>query len=120
MHLNHLNLSVSNARAAADFFEQYFGFSTQLHNPANTLIAMTNHDFDLVLQEIGIDDQPPLYPPGFHLGFILPDILQVQATYLRLQVASVEGLTEIKTTSRGRQFFFVGPDGIMIEVGTHN
>ncbi len=116
MHLNHLDLQVTDVQAHADFFERFFDF-VHRSNRASPAIAILEGDggFTLVLQRKKHDDEG--YPEGFHCGFIVDDVALVEGAHARL----VDGgaiVSDVIVNGRGTMIYCKTPDGILVEVST--
>ena len=87
MHLNHLNLPVSDVAAAQSFFQQMLGFSLVRAGGDALAILDDGHGTTLVLMNVGRlnagqdGNQPPDYPAGFHAGFIVDSRAEVDAVH---------------------------------------
>jgi len=115
MHLNHIDLQVSDVSAARRFFEEHFGLRCVFQRREQ--LASLRDDAGL---EFGVsnlfDSPPPVYPNDFHIGFILDKESDVRATYDRLQKAGVTMKTVISRGGPNVYFMCIGPDGLGIEV----
>ena len=121
MHLNHLNLPVSNLAEAQSFFEDLFDFQL-LGKGGDLIVAMSDgHGFMLVLANTArFGGEAPHYPEPFHIGFNLDDRAQVDAMYERVSAA---GITVDDTPRRKHGhygFYFRALDNLLFEVATHN
>jgi len=115
MKLNHIDLQVSNVTAAREFFENHFGFRCVFQRREQ--LAMLTDDAGL---EFGVSNlfgsAAPIYPPDFHIGFVVENETKVHAAYNRLTKAGVTVKTDISRGGPNVYFMCVGPDGIGIEV----
>ena len=59
---------------------------------------------------------PPVYPPDFHVGFILDEEADVREVYQRLLTAGVPIRTELSRGGPNIYFMCTGPDGLLVEV----
>jgi catechol 2,3-dioxygenase-like lactoylglutathione lyase family enzyme len=89
LHLNHLSLAVPDVSEASRFFETFFDFRCVDSKGADVLAVLEGQDgFTLVLSHL--DKEAAIsYPKDFHIGFILENQEQVQATFERLQSAGI-------------------------------
>jgi catechol 2,3-dioxygenase-like lactoylglutathione lyase family enzyme len=115
MKLNHVDLQVSDVSAARRFFETHFGLRCVYERAGQ--LALLHDDAGL---ELGVSNlrssPPPVYPPDFHVGFVLERAGDVRKTFERLQAAGVR--IKMEPREGGPNLFFVleGPDGIPVEV----
>jgi catechol 2,3-dioxygenase-like lactoylglutathione lyase family enzyme len=115
MKLNHVDLQVSDVSKARSFFEANFGFRCTFQRREQ--LAILEDDDGLVLGVSNLfGSASPVYPPDFHIGFILASESEVRAVHARLKNAGVELKTELSRGGPNIYFMCVGPDRIMIEV----
>ncbi len=123
MHLNHLNLPVADIAAAQSFFEQFLGFTTVRAGRDALAILDDGHGTTLVLMNVArmkpaYGSEPPVYPAGFHVGFILDSRAEVDGLYARL-AASGHPLAHAPRRQHGSYGFYVTAlDGILFEIAT--
>ena len=124
MHLNHLNLPVSDVAVARSFFQDMFGFTTVRAGGDALAILDDGHGTTLVLMNGGRmnaaqdGNEPPDYPAGFHVGFIVASRAEVDAAHARLAAAG-HPLDHAPRRQHGSYGFYVKAlDGILIEVAT--
>lgn len=115
MILNHVDLHVSNVTAARAFFEDHFGLCCTYQREEQMAILEDEQGFCLGLSNPG-DAPPPVYPPDFHVGFVLNDVRLVQVIYLRMKAADVAIKFELQEAGPNLAFQCFGPDGIPVEV----
>lgn len=115
MHMNHVNLCVSDVPRSRAFFERYFGYRLLVEKGADTFVGLVD-DGGLVLAISNFRHVDKVeYPPLFHVGFILDSDDAVNAVYERM---TADGLKP----GRPKQFhgawtFYVeAPGGGMVEV----
>ena len=116
MQLNHLDLAVPDVAAAATFFEVGFGFKL-LRTKGNAGMALLHGDggFLLVLTRAQQEDEP-LYPKTFHIGFLLPTEKAVENAYLRILHAGVSVQHPPRVIRGSLMFYCHTPGGILVEV----
>lgn len=115
MKLNHLDLQVSDVGAAREWFETHFGLRC-VHVRRNE-IALLEDEAGFSLGVSNLFDSPsPIYPPDFHVGFVLEDTAAVETIYARLQSAGVAMKHELREGGPNLYFMCLGPDGILVEV----
>ncbi|MCA9878233.1 MAG: hypothetical protein KC442_10645, partial [Thermomicrobiales bacterium] len=90
MHLNHLNLAVSNLAEAQTLFEDLFDFEL-LVEVGDFLVSLSDgHGLMLNLANTArFGGETPRYPEPFHIGFNLDDRAQVDAMYKRVLAAGI-------------------------------
>jgi catechol 2,3-dioxygenase-like lactoylglutathione lyase family enzyme len=115
MKLNHIDLQVSSVSAAREFFETHFGLRCTFQRREQ--LAMMEDDDGLAFGVSNLfGSAPPVYPPDFHIGFILETESEVRGVYERLTSAGVPIKAELSRGGPNVYFMCVGPDGIVIEV----
>ncbi len=115
MNLNHLDLQVSDIHAARAFFEEYFGLRCGYSRRDEIALLEDESGFSLGVSNLG-NNPAPVYPPDFHIGFVLKEAAQVVATYERLKRAGVAMKYELREGGPNLYFTCLGPDGIPVEV----
>ena len=124
MHLNHLNLPVTDVAAARSFFERFLGFTTARFGGDALSVLDDGHGTTLVLMNVGRvnpapdGSEPPVYPAGFHVGFILDSRAEVDAMYARLAAAGHPLGHEPRRQHGSYGFYVTALDGILFEVTT--
>jgi len=115
MKLNHIDLQVSDVSGAREFFETHFRLRCTYQRKEQ--LAILEDDNGLVFGVSNLfDSPPPVYPPDFHIGFILSNETEVRAVHERLTEAGVPIKTDISRGGPNVYFMCTGPDGIVIEV----
>ena len=118
MRIEHVNMTVSNVAASADFYRQVFGFETRwegLTGSGLRAIHLGTDDSYLSLFEArGPGSAPADYGSvGFnHLGFVVEDLDAYRGTLDRMGVA----VQVPEDYDPGRRLYFFDPDGIEIEL----
>lgn len=113
--LNHLNLVVSDVKAAIAFFETYFHFTcTQIKGDHVIAILKGEDDFSLVVMPATEGDAT--YPKAFHLGFMFNTTEEVNDLYNKLQADDVAVGDQPKKIRDSYGFYFHF-DSVLIEVG---
>jgi lactoylglutathione lyase len=113
MKLNHLNLTVTDVRAASAFLEKYFGMQSTGGNAG--MAFLTDDDgFVLSLMKAGKATNIA-YPGNFHIGFFVESEERVDAINRRLKddgydVAPPERL-------HAYTFYVAAPGGFTVELG---
>jgi catechol 2,3-dioxygenase-like lactoylglutathione lyase family enzyme len=124
MHLNHVNLPVTNVAAARSFFERFLGFETVRAGGDALAILDDGYGTTLVLMNVGRLDaardgsEPPVYPAGFHVGFIVDSRTEVDGVYARLAAAGHPLDHEPRRQHGSYGFYVTALDGILFEVAT--
>ena len=115
MHLNHLNLGVSELPATVSMFETYFGLHRIANAPSNQKMAFMKDDSGMLLSLFKVEDAN--YPKIFHIGFIQPSVADVMAMHEKLKARGFD--PEEPREEHGRfTFYFKAPGGFMVEVNT--
>jgi catechol 2,3-dioxygenase-like lactoylglutathione lyase family enzyme len=117
LSLNHLNLVVRDLAAAQAFFERHFGFALRDRRGDAIVVLDDGHGFTLVLssppQSRG---ESPVYPDGFHVGFLVRSAADVDAAHRRLTDGGLD-VPKAPRKMRGTYgFYFRELDGILFEV----
>ena len=115
MKLNHLDLQVSDVSAARAFFETHFGLRCAFQRRNEIAILQDDAGLEFGVSNL-FDSAAPVYPPDFHIGFVLDSEAEVRATYERLTKAGVRMKTDVSRGGPNIYFMCVGPDGIVVEV----
>jgi lactoylglutathione lyase len=113
MKLNHLNLTVTDVRAAVEFLEKYFGLRRQGGNAGMAFLS-DDDGFVLTLMKAGKATNVA-YPGSFHIGFFVGSEQQVDEINRRLRedgydVAAPERL-------HAYTFYVQAPGGFSVELG---
>lgn len=115
MHLNHINLPVSDVPATRAFFERYFGFRCVVEKGADTFVALVD-DGGMVLAISNFEGVDAVaYPKWFHVGFMQVEDAKVDAIHQRLRTDGVE-VGERKNMHGAWTFYFTAPGGFTVEV----
>jgi lactoylglutathione lyase len=115
MKLNHLDLQVSDIAAASKFFETFFGLRETYRRAGQIAILEDETGFCFGLSNLH-NSPPPVYPPDFHVGFILDNTEQVRALYERVRGAGIEIKFDLQEAGPNFAFQCFGPDRIPVEV----
>ncbi len=116
MKFNHLDLQVSDIHAARAFFEMHFGLRCPYARRDEIALLEDEIGFSLGLSNLTGQDAAPVYPPDFHVGFVLEDAAQVEALYARLQSVGVSMKYDLREWGPNLAFTCFGPDAIPVEV----
>jgi|SRR3954471_18589900 len=113
--LNHINLVVTDVKAAIEFFEVYFHFKCTAVKGDHIIAVLKGQDnFTLVLMPSSENDIN--YPKAFHLGFMFDTSAEVNALHKKLNDGAIDVGTEPKKIRDSYGFYFHF-DTLMIEVG---
>jgi catechol 2,3-dioxygenase-like lactoylglutathione lyase family enzyme len=118
MKLNHLNLVVDDLAAATALFIDLFDFSLIRSGGEMLAILSDQSGFTLVLMNAHRDGPTgdPIYPAGFHIGFILPSREDVDAMHARVSAYGIP-LGQTPARSHGDYgFYFTALNGILFEI----
>jgi lactoylglutathione lyase len=113
MKLNHLNLTVTDVRAAGEFLEKYFGLHSRGGNAGMAFLS-DDDEFVLTLMKAG-KTTAVTYPGNFHIGFFVESEEKVNEINRRLRedgydVAPPERL-------HAYTFYVKAPGGFTVELG---
>lgn len=115
MKLNHLNLAVPDPRQTSQFFVDYFGFQRANTNGLDTIAVLFGEDgFVFALSNFD-KKSAPVYPAGFHFGFIQESREQVDSIYERLHAAGFASSAP-RAIHGSWTFYFNAPGDILVEV----
>ena len=115
MKLNHIDLQVSDVDAAKNFFQTHFGLHCAYSRPKEMALMQDEIGFSLGLSNLA-GHAPPVYPPDFHVGFILEDVDDVTALYECLKNRGVAIKHDLREGGPSLYFTCYGPDSIPVEV----
>ena len=115
MKLNHLDLQVSDIHAARQWFETHFGLRCTFSRGDQVAFLEDDAGFSLGVSNL-FGNTNPVYPPDFHLGFVLEDAGEVEARYEQLRRAGVSMKHELSVGGPNLYFMCIGPDNIPVEV----
>ena len=116
MHLNHVNLPVSDASIASEFLQKYFGLSPLPEVSANRAFAVLQDDGGLILTLMRTKrDTTPEWPQSFHVGFCVSSPAKVDEIYSRLNDDGV-AFDRPSIQHGSWTFYFTAPGGFMVEV----
>lgn len=118
MRIEHINMTVSDVAASADFYRQVFGFKTRWEGVTGSglrAVHMGTDDSYLSLFEAA---RPGSAPAGYgtvgfnHLGFVVEDLDALRETLAQMDVA----VQVPEDYDPGRRLYFFDPDGMEIEL----
>jgi catechol 2,3-dioxygenase-like lactoylglutathione lyase family enzyme len=119
MILNHIDLQVSDTDAAVRFFETFFGlqcaFRRRVGEKGQIAFLKDDGGFEFGVSNLH-DSPPPVYPPDFHIGFVLDSVDKVRAIYEQVKKAGVRMKFDLQEAGPNLAFQCLGPDGIPVEV----
>lgn len=110
MRLNHLNLTVDDVTAAADFLVKYFGL--QIGSARGNGFAVLFDDGGLVLTLM--KGKQVSYPANFHIGFIQESEDRVNEINRRLKEDGFD--VDPPQRSHAWTFYVQAPGGFTVEV----
>jgi lactoylglutathione lyase len=113
VRLNHVNLTVTDVRAAAQFLETYFGLETRGGNAGMAFLS-DGDGFVLTLMKARGSD-PPAYPSTFHIGFFIEDEDRVDEINRRLKEDGFDVAPPTRSHAYG--FYVEAPGGFTVELG---
>jgi lactoylglutathione lyase len=113
MDLNHLNLTVTDVRAASEFLEKYFGLKPQGGNAGMAFLS-DERGFVLTLMKAGKGVEVK-YPGSFHIGFFVDSEETVDTINRRLKEDGYEVAPPER--SHAYTFYVAAPGGFTVELG---
>jgi len=113
MKLNHLNLTVTDVRAASAFLETYFGLRSMGGN-AGMMFLSDDDGFVLTLMKAGKTTEVS-YPGNFHIGFFIESEAQVDEINRRLKDDGYDVAPPERHHAYG--FYVAAPGGFTVELG---
>jgi lactoylglutathione lyase len=115
MHLNHINLGVSEITETVRMFETYFGLRQAEWAPPDTRMAFLHDDSGSLIALFKVKDTT--YPKIFHVGFMRGSVDEVKAMHEKLTAGGFE--PEEPREEHGRfTFYFKAPGGFTVEVNS--
>ena len=115
MNLNHLDLQVSDVAAARDFFVRHFDLQLAFEREGEIALMRDEAGFSLAVSNL-FGSPPPVYPPDFHIGFVLSSETELRAQYDRIRAAGLPLKADLSRGGPNLYFVCIGPDSIPIEV----
>ncbi|MGH9400675.1 MAG: VOC family protein [Terriglobia bacterium] len=115
MRLTHIDLQVSDVGAAREFFETFFGLHCTYQRQKQIAFFTDETGFEFAVSNL-FNSPPPVYPPDFHIGFVLEHTSEVRDTYDRLKRGGVAMKLDLGVHGPMLAFQCVGPDSIPVEV----
>ena len=113
MKLNHLNLTVTDVRAASAFLETYFGLRSMGGNAGMAFLS-DDDGFVLTLMKAG-KTTAVTYPENFHIGFFVESEATVDAINRRLKDDGYDVAPPER--HHAYTFYVAAPGGFTIELG---
>lgn len=112
MKLNHINLTVTDVEAAANFLETYFDLHSQAGNKGFTVL-LDDNGLVLTLMKAG-RDVAVTYPETFHIGFVQESEEQVNELNRRMKADGFD----VKPPERHHAwtYYVQAPGGFTVEV----
>lgn len=116
MKLNHLNLTVTDVRAASDFLVKYFGLRSMGENENAGMGFLTDHDTEWGFVLTLMTASQVNYPKNFHIGFFVESRDVVNEVNQRLREDGFDA-PEPKETNHSYGFYVDAPGGFTVELG---
>jgi catechol-2,3-dioxygenase len=114
MHLNHLNLAVTDVLAAEAFLTKHFGLRSGGGN-AGLSVIFDDNGLVLTLMKAG-RSWGDGYPGSFHIGFFVESRERVDEMYRALLEDGFD-LEPPADTGHSYGFYVAAPGGFQVEVG---
>jgi lactoylglutathione lyase len=113
MKLNHINLTVTDVTAAANFLETYFGMRNEYKDEENNkfIVLFDDNGIVLTLMKTGREVK---YPNTFHIGFIQESEEHVNVLHQRLIADGFD--VPPPQRSHAWTFYVQAPGGFTVEV----
>lgn len=117
MKLNHVNLTVTDVTAAANFLETYMGMTNQGGNAGMTLLT-DGPGFDGMILTLMKARASTFrgYPDTFHVGFFIGSREEVNRLNARLQADGFD-VGPPEDTGHSYGFYVESPGGFTVEIG---
>lgn len=113
MKLNHVNLTVTDVRAAGAFLEKYFGLR-QMGGNAGMAFFSDDDGFVLTLMKAS-KNTTVAYPGTFHIGFFVESEATVDDIHRRLREDGFDVPAPERHHAYG--FYVEAPGGFTVELG---
>jgi lactoylglutathione lyase len=113
MKLNHVNLTVTDVRAASAFLEKYFGMRSTGGNAGMAFLS-DDDGFVLTLMKAG-KTTDVRYPGNFHIGFFVASEATVDEINRRLKDDGYDVAPPER--QHAYTFYVAAPGGFTVELG---
>src|SRR5579872_6482526 len=115
MIINHIDLQVSDVSAARAFFETFFNLRCVYQRKEQIALLEDDGGFSFGVSNLR-NSPPPVYPPDFHIGFVLETPSQVREMYERIKAGGVAIRFDLQEAGPNLAFQCLAPDSIPVEV----
>jgi len=117
MKLNHINLTVTDVRAASDFLVKYFGMRDMGGNQGMGFLTDEQDGWGFVLTLMKATEAiQGKYPGTFHIGFFIETAEKVDEVNRRLKEDGFN-VPAPEHTGHSYGFYVTAPGGFSVEVG---
>ena len=117
MRINHLNLTVTDVTAAAEFLTTYFGLTNQGGNAGMTILTDQPDYGGMILTLMKARAATFTgYPETFHVGFFIESRQAVDELSARLSADGFDA-GQPEDTGHSYGFYVHAPGGFTVEVG---
>lgn len=117
--LRHVALFVQNFEACVEFYTKLLGMKVEWHPDADNIYLTSGND-NLALHRAPKNFQPGMQQRLDHIGFIIPEMDQVDVWHQFLQHHNVSIKNPPRTHRDGaRSFYCLDPDGNTIQMIFH-
>jgi catechol 2,3-dioxygenase-like lactoylglutathione lyase family enzyme len=116
MKLNHLHLSVPNAKEASDFYMKFFAFRFAFSEYDGKMIFLRDEaGFLLALHDLK-EGETVQFPAWHHFGFCVETKNKVKETFEKMKSAGIEFASEYKEDKHWASFYCWAPGPYKLEV----
>lgn len=117
MKLNHINLTVTDVRAASNFLVKYFGLRDMGGNAGMGFLTDDENEWGFVLTLMKAGKRTEVkYPGNFHIGFFVENEAKVDEINRRIKQDGYEVPTP-ERNNHAYGFYIEAPGGFTIELG---
>jgi catechol 2,3-dioxygenase-like lactoylglutathione lyase family enzyme len=117
MKLNHINLTVTDVRAASKFLVKYFGMRNMGGNAGMGFLTDDEEEWGFVLTLMKANKETQgKYPGNFHIGFFIDSEETVDKIYRRLKKDGFD-VPPPERNNHAYGFYVEAPGGFTVELG---
>lgn len=121
MNLNHINLIVKDVDKTVNLFTQYLNFNLIVNRNSKMAVMENDHNFALVIwgQVLNNEENTPVYPKNFHIGFYRENEEAVWYLYEKLKQENELTFESEPKTIRDTFGFYFYFENLMIEISVN-